>query len=181
MNGLITLDNENELYHFGTPRHSGRYPWGSGERPYQGDGMSRAERKEARKERVRQKNVAAGTERLTNRINRANSLAETDRYAKKIGWRNTEKSAQAHKRVKEIKNISKEILEDEQRTERLGAHTRHVRMAVTPLTVASSTAAASFGAVALASSAPLWVSVGSLAGAGALAGIGTSYLKKTRF
>lgn len=26
---------DNELYHYGTPRHSGRYPWGSGENPYQ--------------------------------------------------------------------------------------------------------------------------------------------------
>lgn len=25
----------NELFHYGTPRHSGRYPWGSGENPYQ--------------------------------------------------------------------------------------------------------------------------------------------------
>ena len=25
----------NELYHYGTPRHSGRYPWGSGDEPYQ--------------------------------------------------------------------------------------------------------------------------------------------------
>ena len=25
------------LTHYGTPRHSGRYPWGSGENPYQGD------------------------------------------------------------------------------------------------------------------------------------------------
>lgn len=24
-----------EIYHYGTPRHSGRYPWGSGERPFQ--------------------------------------------------------------------------------------------------------------------------------------------------
>ena len=24
-----------ELMHYGTPRHSGRYPWGSGENPYQ--------------------------------------------------------------------------------------------------------------------------------------------------
>ena len=27
-----------ELKHYGTPRHSGRYPWGSGENPYQRDG-----------------------------------------------------------------------------------------------------------------------------------------------
>ena len=26
---------ETELYHYGTPRHSGRYPWGSGDNPYQ--------------------------------------------------------------------------------------------------------------------------------------------------
>ena len=30
-------DNANDLQHYGTPRHSGRYPWGSGENPYQGD------------------------------------------------------------------------------------------------------------------------------------------------
>ena len=28
-------DEENTLIHYGTPRHSGRYPWGSGENPYQ--------------------------------------------------------------------------------------------------------------------------------------------------
>lgn len=27
--------NGNELYHYGTPRHSGRYPWGSGDSKYQ--------------------------------------------------------------------------------------------------------------------------------------------------
>ena len=29
---------EDELLHYGTPRHSGRYPWGSGENPYQHSG-----------------------------------------------------------------------------------------------------------------------------------------------
>lgn len=29
--------DEGYLKHYGTPRHSGRYPWGSGENPYQGD------------------------------------------------------------------------------------------------------------------------------------------------
>lgn len=28
---------EEELYHYGTKRHSGRYPWGSGDNPYQGE------------------------------------------------------------------------------------------------------------------------------------------------
>ena len=31
----IFEDHENVLYHYGTPRHSGRYPWGSGKNPYQ--------------------------------------------------------------------------------------------------------------------------------------------------
>lgn len=29
------LDGEDVLQHYGTPRHSGRYPWGSGDEPYQ--------------------------------------------------------------------------------------------------------------------------------------------------
>lgn len=32
---FVDLDEEGALYHYGTPRHSGRYPWGSGENPYQ--------------------------------------------------------------------------------------------------------------------------------------------------
>ena len=37
--------SENILEHYGTKRHSGRYPWGSGDNPYQhsGDFLSRIE------------------------------------------------------------------------------------------------------------------------------------------
>lgn len=35
------LDRSDELMHYGTPRHSGRYPWGSGERPFQRQGSTR--------------------------------------------------------------------------------------------------------------------------------------------
>ena len=31
---------EDELYHYGTKRHSGRYAWGSGENPYQHEGWN---------------------------------------------------------------------------------------------------------------------------------------------
>ena len=34
---FYTIDESEYLYHYGTPRHSGRYPWGSGKNPYQGD------------------------------------------------------------------------------------------------------------------------------------------------
>ena len=42
MNDENYFGNENqcesdELEHYGTPRHSGRYPWGSGDNPYQRD------------------------------------------------------------------------------------------------------------------------------------------------
>lgn len=39
------MDTSAELCHYGTKRHSGRYPWGSGETPYQhsGDFLSRVE------------------------------------------------------------------------------------------------------------------------------------------
>lgn len=39
----------NYLMHYGTPQHSGRYPWGSGERPYQHGGGPKAKRKFARR------------------------------------------------------------------------------------------------------------------------------------
>ena len=31
----LYLSDHAYLEHYGTPRHSGRYPWGSGENPYQ--------------------------------------------------------------------------------------------------------------------------------------------------
>lgn len=41
---------ESYLLHYGTPRHSGRYPWGSGENPYQRNASFRAYVTELRKE-----------------------------------------------------------------------------------------------------------------------------------
>ena len=42
-------EKDDELYHYGTKRHSGRYPWGSGEDPYQhsGDFLNRVRELEA--------------------------------------------------------------------------------------------------------------------------------------
>ena len=46
------LDDEykNSLIHYGTPRHSGRYPWGSGDNPYQHSSYFMAEVNRMRKE-----------------------------------------------------------------------------------------------------------------------------------
>jgi hypothetical protein len=35
MVGYKVVRSNNYLMHYGTPRHSGRYPFGSGDRPYQ--------------------------------------------------------------------------------------------------------------------------------------------------
>ena len=47
-----------ELMHYGMPRRSGRYPWGSGEDPYQhsGDFMNRVN--ELRKQGVKEVDIA---------------------------------------------------------------------------------------------------------------------------
>jgi len=34
---FLEQESDEDIAHYGTPRHSGRYPWGSGENPYQGD------------------------------------------------------------------------------------------------------------------------------------------------
>lgn len=39
--------NDNYLEHYGIPRRSGRYPWGSGSRPFQGDSAAAKSREKA--------------------------------------------------------------------------------------------------------------------------------------
>lgn len=57
----LYLENENlsedELYHYGTPRHSGRYPWGSGENPYQHCSYFMSEVNRMRKEGMTDKEI----------------------------------------------------------------------------------------------------------------------------
>lgn len=50
--------NEDELYHYGTPRHSGRYPWGSGDNPYQRMSEFLAQNQELKKKGLTEKERA---------------------------------------------------------------------------------------------------------------------------
>lgn len=53
---------ENELYHFGIKRRSGRYPWGSGSRPYQSEeqkAQKKQEKSAKRKETLKKIGAAA--------------------------------------------------------------------------------------------------------------------------
>lgn len=161
----------NEIYHFGIKGRSGRYPYGSGERPYQ-------DREQAR----RQKNLAVGRERLANRINRANKMLETDKYSRKIGWENTQKAGKAHEYVKDIKEISKEILSDDDRTAKLGQYTRAMRAIDVALTSVGSTLVFGGGSLAVAGlGLPASVMALPIAGSAAVAYKGYKYYQKTKY
>lgn len=54
------MTEENTLAHYGTPRHSGRYPWGSGEDPYQGGMAFLAYYDKLRKQGVTDAEIAKG-------------------------------------------------------------------------------------------------------------------------
>ena len=69
------------LKHYGTPRHSGRYPWGSGENPYQrtGDFLSRVE--SMHKEGKTEKEIADELDMSTTQLRVQKSIAKDERTA----------------------------------------------------------------------------------------------------
>jgi len=72
------------LMHYGTKRHSGRYPWGSGENPFQhsGDFLSRVE--ELEKGGMSQKEVAEALGLSTTEFRLQKSLAKDERRAANV-------------------------------------------------------------------------------------------------
>lgn len=53
------MSNIDELYHYGTPRHSGRYPWGSGKDPYQRNKNFKKTVEDLRKQGLSDKEIAS--------------------------------------------------------------------------------------------------------------------------
>ena len=47
-----------ELFHYGTKRHSGRYPWGSGKEPFQSEGHFLERNKEMRQAGMTEREIA---------------------------------------------------------------------------------------------------------------------------
>lgn len=120
-----------ELMHYGMPRRSGRYPWGSGEDPYQrtGDFLSRID--SLKKQGLTDTEIArsmglstteyrvqkslANTERRSLEAARAKSLRERgyslNEIAKEMGYKNDSSirallNAQTESRMKEAKNTA---------------------------------------------------------------------------
>lgn len=75
---------EEILMHYGMPRRSGRYPWGSGENPYQhsGDFLSRVE--ELKKQGLKETDVAKAMGLTTTQLRTQVSLAKDERRALQV-------------------------------------------------------------------------------------------------
>lgn len=81
--------NEDELYHYGTPRHSGRYPWGSGEHPYQSlDGFYGTVR-QYKKEGMSEKEIADAMDLSVRQLRAKYSNAKNEVRAANVAeaWR----------------------------------------------------------------------------------------------
>ena len=72
---------EDELLHYGMPKRSGRYPWGSGDNPYQhsGDFLSRVE--ELKKQGLKEKEIADSMGLTTGQLRTQVGLASDERRA----------------------------------------------------------------------------------------------------
>lgn len=83
MNQIVEEMND-ILMHYGTPRHSGRYPWGSGENPYQhtGDFLSRVE--EYKSQGMTDTEIAKAMGLTTTQFRTQRSLAKDERRALEV-------------------------------------------------------------------------------------------------
>ena len=87
------LAQNDELMHYGTPRHSGRYPWGSGDRPHQHDrAAKKLERMKAHEERI-----AAKDQKVLDKKNKA--MAGVDAKQKEIDERFEQKRKEIYDEV----------------------------------------------------------------------------------
>lgn len=163
-----------ELYHYGVKRRSGRYPYGSGDRPFQ-DRINRI------RENNRARNISVAKQRLNKRIENRYKIAKVDKYAGKISARGYKKFKKTRERAEDIKRISEEILKDEHRLNKLGAYTIRKRIMGTSLATATTSGVYGFGlGWMLSTAAPLLPAMALAAGpALPIAALGYKYLKNT--
>ena len=79
--GYSEFDENNDIKHYGIKRRSGRYPWGSGDAPFQrsGDFLSRIE--QLRKEGISEKEIADALEMSTTDLRAYKAIAKNERRA----------------------------------------------------------------------------------------------------
>lgn len=69
------------LMHYGTPRHSGRYPWGSGDNPYQRDASFMGNVYKLREQGLKETEIARGMGMNTKQLRERISAAHRERRA----------------------------------------------------------------------------------------------------
>lgn len=70
-----------ELFHYGTPRHSGRYPWGSGDNAYQRSLSFKGHVEKLRKQGLKDTEIAKGMGMSTTELRKKISLADHEKKA----------------------------------------------------------------------------------------------------
>lgn len=108
------------LMHYGTPRHSGRYPWGSGDNPYQRNASFRSYILDLRKEGLSDAQIARGMGMSRNEMiaklsraraeNRAADVAEVNRLKDK-GYSNTAIGRRMGINESQVRNLLKEEIQ----------------------------------------------------------------------
>ena len=130
--GEVDEEMEEKLMHYGTPRHSGRYPWGSGDNPYQRnesflgkvDSMKKAKGADGKK-LFTEKQIAAAMGMNTSELRKRVSLANAENRAylsseaKKLKAKGMSTSAIARRMGKNESSVR--LLLDEGVNERMGA------------------------------------------------------------
>lgn len=102
------LEDSLYLEHYGTPRHSGRYPWGSGKNPYQHDSadwLARVDQLRARKN-MDDRQIAKEMGCTINQLRAWESVAKNERKNANITWcKNLSKEGKTIAEIEKITGI----------------------------------------------------------------------------
>lgn len=77
---------DNELYHYGTKRHSGRYPWGSGEDPFQHDSYFLEQYNSLKEQGLSETEIAKGLGMSTTELRKRKSLEKAELKAAEYSY-----------------------------------------------------------------------------------------------
>ena len=120
---MIVDEQEHESYlmHYGTPRHSGRYPWGSGDNPYQRNAAFRNYVLDLRHEGMTDAEIARGMGMTKNQLiaemsraraeNRAEDVAEAKRLIEK-GYSQSAVGRRMGINESQVRNLLKEDIQE---------------------------------------------------------------------
>lgn len=128
----VQNDSPNDVAHYGTPRHSGRYPWGSGDNPYQRNASFLGQIEKLRKQGIKDKDIAAGMGMNTSEYRKRISLARAENRAYLVAEANRLKtkgmSTSAIARRMEMNESSVRGLLDENISERMSSTAKNAKL-----------------------------------------------------